>query len=357
MSSTDMLVATQISLQTDSQERLFSGTVSLKPRNNAADGAPRLSDLATEIEKLLRGKGVEDVDRLRFELPVHTMFEFTELDKKRCRDAGLANPQCRVDGIWGWGETYGGYCLHTVGLRDDAVLYVDGIGDDMRLYQCSGKRYTHLSTNVELPWFVALEGHEVIRVTQKIKDESPDITFEVRTLTGSEICFRAKPSTPFDLVKQAIYDRFQSDQLRVTFKGEAIGNGCTLSDCNIETGAVLHLYNDMCGGMYHETSSRADFNALMAEFWSFNIVRCHPSTGAVATERLTLPRGTLFTDFMDTIRALPLPQAQALAEEKPIATVAAVSSFDASDGNSIVAAASVAEAGDDVGALERKLPL
>ena len=188
-----MLVATQISLQTDSQEQLYSGTVSLKPRHNAADGAPRLSDLATEVEKLLRGKGIEDVDRLRFDLPVHTIFEFTELNKKKCRDAGLANPQCRVDGLWGWGETYGDYCLHTIGLRDDVVLYVDGVGDDMRLYQSSGKRYTPLSSNVELPWFTALEGHEIIRVTQKTKEETREeafdvshgITFRVRTMTGT----------------------------------------------------------------------------------------------------------------------------------------------------------------------------
>ena len=160
-------------------------------------------------------------------------------------------------------------------------------------------------------------------------------------------------------MKHLIYTRegIPPDQQRLVFENEPLGNGCTLSDYNIQDGAELDLLHFLRGGMFHETSSREDFSALAAEIWSFDIVRCHPSTGAVTTERLTLPRGTLFADFLDTIRAMPLPKLPASAKKKPIATVAAVSSFHASDGDCIVApvAAASAEAGDDVGVLERQI--
>lgn len=64
-SPTETLVATQICLQSSSQQHLYSGTVSLKPRYDD-DGSPKLSDLAAEVEKILREKGIEDLNRLKF---------------------------------------------------------------------------------------------------------------------------------------------------------------------------------------------------------------------------------------------------------------------------------------------------
>jgi hypothetical protein len=60
----ETLVETQICLQTSSEQHLFSGSVSLK--QHRGDGAPRLSDLAAEVEKILREKGIEDLNRLKF---------------------------------------------------------------------------------------------------------------------------------------------------------------------------------------------------------------------------------------------------------------------------------------------------
>jgi len=195
------LVATQISLQANSQQHLYSGTVSLRPRRN--DGAPRLSDLVAEVNKILRGKGVEDLDRLRFELLVHSVFEFSNSNIKLCRDLGLSNLQCRVDGIWG--KKDGKDMLYPIGLRDNAVLYVDGIGDNMRLFRRSGRGYSPLSNNMELPWFAALEGHAVARVTQKTKDElvTPgNMKIVVKTLTGKSVNLDVKASNTVENVKE-----------------------------------------------------------------------------------------------------------------------------------------------------------
>lgn len=149
------------------------------------------------------------------------------------------------------------------------------------------------------------------------------------------------------------------DQQRLIFDGKQLEDDRSLEDCSIRANAVVHLVLRLRGGMFHETSSRADYTALMAERWSFDIVRCHPSTGAVATERLTVSRGTLIADFLNTIRALPLPKAEASAEEAP---AAAATSFFAADVPvaevpvAVPEAATGAEAvNDDVSVLERQI--
>ena len=365
------LVATQISLQSSSQQQFYSGIVSLKPRHDGG-GEPTLSDLAAEVDKILREKGIEDLDRLKCEYPVYSLFELSELDKQKCRDLGINNAQCRVDGIWG--ERYGSHHLHTVGLHDEAVLYVDGIGDDMRLYQRSGRRRAPLSTNLLLPWFAALEGHEVMRITQNTKEEeeyenSGNFKIEVKTLTGKIITLDVEPYNTIENVKQKIRDKegIPPDQQRLTLAGRQLEDSRLIQEYNIRANAVLHLILRLRGGMYHKSSSREDYSALSAKTWSFDIVRCHPSTGAVATERLTMPRCTPFNDFLATIRALPLPQAQTVAEEEevvPAAASACVLTTDAIAGSDtevpvavpIVAAAGAgAEEGDKVLALERQI--
>ena len=81
----------------------------------------------------------------------------------------------------------------------------------------------------------------------------------------------------------------------------------------------------------------------------------------MVTERLTLPRGTLFADFLNTIRGLTLPRAQASAEAAaPAAEAFFVTATDDSFAEEVhvavpVTAAGAEAGGNGVGALERQI--
>ena len=127
----------------------------------------------------------------------------------------------------------------------------------------------------------------------------------IKSFTGGIFSLHVDPSKTMDEVQDEIHDLegIPPEQQRILFAGGQIdGRGNkTLLDLKIKSQSQLHLFARLRGGMYHETSSRSDFESLMLEEITVEVVRRDEAMGEISTEHLTVPRGLSLENFKDRV--------------------------------------------------------
>ena len=98
--------------------------------------------------------------------------------------------------------------------------------------------------------------HEILPDTYQ-----PMIDITIVTITGKRIPFAISKYDTIDRLKKRMYciENFLIDSQKYVFKGKALNDSNTLDHYGITTGSSVHLHLRLRGGMYHSTSSRADW--------------------------------------------------------------------------------------------------
>ena len=109
-------------------------------------------------------------------------------------------------------------------------------------------------------------------ITLKYKQQKPKLpdinndpfTITLVTLTGCQLPLTIHPLDTILDIKKEIYkkDGIPLDQQRIVFKGVRLQDDKMVYEYGIEENARIHLILRLRGGMFHVTSSRADYKEL-----------------------------------------------------------------------------------------------
>ena len=132
------------------------------------------------------------------------------------------------------------------------------------------------SFNEEMGIFTDVKGQHLMSkycMSQKFMDQpvKPNIITNVNpieitcvTITGKQIKMTVDRHNTVLQLKKNIYKKtdIMLDDQRIVFGGKQLEDNNTLDTYNIENGDKVHLVVRLRGGMFHNTSGRADFVSL-----------------------------------------------------------------------------------------------
>jgi len=111
---------------------------------------------------------------------------------------------------------------------------------------------------------------------QQLKNQKSRIThvynnepfyFNAVTITGRVVYIQIRPTNTVLHIKQEIYkqDQIPLDQQRLVYNGATLDDERTIQECGIIPDARIYLVLRLRGGMFHNTSSRSDYQTLTYE--------------------------------------------------------------------------------------------
>jgi hypothetical protein len=92
----------------------------------------------------------------------------------------------------------------------------------------------------------------------------PHITVHVKTATGKSLFVKISPSDTILQLKKKIYltEDISLESQRIIYGGKQLDDHNTICHYNISNESILHIIIRLRGGMFHKSSSRADFVSL-----------------------------------------------------------------------------------------------